>query len=296
MHLLPLNLPGLPYRHFLRLSERLEAELKDVLKRKQTQVEKGSDHAQGDALSILLTVFGNDDTVHSTDANPHSSPLNLTETQLLGHVATIFSSGHETTASALTWTLFLLAQHPKVLADLVDELEGKLHGAAPTLTQLHELPLLDHVINESLRLFPPGMWMIRTSTRPFELGPYRLPAQTRLIYSPAIIHRRPELYSDPHRFLPSRWETITPSPYEYLPFGAGPRRCLGATFAMLELRLVISLIVQRIRFAIPDGTRADRGGTILSFPSGGLPVIIHSQDRKFRAGHLRGDISDLLMS
>ncbi len=296
VHLLPIKLPGLPYSHFLRLSERLETELKEVLKRKQAQVETGSDPAGGDALSILLAVYGTDDAMHNADANSHSGTLNLTETQLLGHVATLFSSGHETTASALTWTFFLLAQHPQVLADLIDELEGKLHGATPTLAQLHELPLLDHVINESLRLFPPGMWMVRTSTRPFEIGSYRLPAQSRLIYSPAMIHRRAELYPDPHRFLPHRWETITPSPYEYLPFGAGPRRCLGATFAMLELRLVISLIVQRYRLAVPDGTRVERGGTVLSLPRGGLPVIIHSQDRKFRAGYLRGNISDLLIS
>jgi cytochrome P450 len=176
----------------------------------------------------------------------------------------------------------------------MDELDGALHGGPPTLEQMDSLPLLEGVINESLRLFPPGTWMLRTSTGPFTIGPYELPAGTHLVFSPAVTHRRPDLYPQPNRFLPERWSAIKPSTYEYLPFGAGPRRCLGATFALMELKLVLPIILQRYRLEVPDGTRVDRGGTILSFPKKGLPIRLHIQDRNFARAHIKGNIHDLL--
>jgi cytochrome P450 len=288
VNLLPLDVPGMPFRRFMHLSEELENKLKEIMKKKWARMKAGEGDT-ADALSILLQVHGGQ---ANTDGG--SGGFHMTESQLVGHVATLFSSGHETTASALTWTLFLLSQHPQVLHDLMDELDAKLHGEAPTLEQLEDLPLLDAVIDESLRMFPPGMWMLRTSTAPFELGPYHLPTGTHLVFSPAVTHRRPDIYAEPNRFMPSRWETIDPTPYEFLPFGAGPRRCLGATFAMMELRLAVPMIVQRFRIEVPDGTRVDRSGTVLSFPRGGLPIVLHPQDRKFRGSKLRGNIYDLL--
>ena len=282
--LLPRDWPGLPFRRFLRLSDAMETELRAVIRRKQAQDGGGSD-----ALASLLALYAAPE-----DDDPTDRPITLSEPQLLGHLATLFSSGHETTASALAWTLFLLAQHPRVLADLQDELDGVLHGDAPTVAQLRDLPLLDRVINESLRLFPPGMWMLRTSTGPFTLGPYDFPAGTRIVFSPAVTHRRADLYPDPHRFLPERWEHLDPTPYEYLPFGAGSRRCLGATFAMMELRLVVPLIVQRFRLRLRDGTRVDRAGAVLSFPSRPLPVRLAPPTTRPRAARLRGNIHALL--
>jgi cytochrome P450 len=213
---------------------------------------------------------------------------------VLGHVTTFFTAGHETSASALTWILFLIAQHPHVYADLLDELEGTLHGAAPRLEQLKHLSLLNRVINEGMRMFPPSMWLIRTSTAPFALGSYELPGGTHVVFSPAVTHYRPDIYAEPHRFLPGRWETISPSPYEYLPFGNGPRRCLGATFAMLELQMVVSIILQRYRLVVPDQTKVDRGGSILSVPKGGLPVRLYARGQHVPAGRVRGNIHDLV--
>lgn len=293
VNLMPFNIPGLPFRRFMALSERLEEELKGVIQRKLARMSAGDENS-GDALSILVHTREGEEEDPQNAGEPPAQQIQLTEAQLLGHLATLFSSGHETTASALTWTLFLLAQHPQAAADLVDELSAKLHGTAPSLEQLGELPLLDRVINEGLRMFPPGTWMLRTSTGPFELGPYSLPARTHLVLSPAVVHRREEIYTEPDRFLPGRWESIDPSPYEYMPFGAGSRRCLGATFAMLELRLAIAIIMQRFRLEVPDGTTVDRAGVVLSLPRGGLPVAVHKQDRDFRAGRIRGNIYDLL--
>lgn len=274
--LLPYNLPGTPYRRFVRISDALFAEFLAIIERKRV-----ASTDSGDALALLLDARDEDGST-------------LTDDELLGHLATLFTAGHETTASALTWTLFLLTQHPQVMSDLLDELEGTLHGEAPTVDQLKDLPLLDGVVNEGLRMFPPGMWMLRTSTAPFQLGPYSFPERTQLIYSPAATHRRPDIYSQPNKFNPHRWETITPTTYEFLPFGGGPRRCLGATFATLELRLALAIIVQRFRLNVPPGTRVDRSGTVLSFPKHILPVGISAQDRQSSATGVKGNIHALV--
>lgn len=274
--LFPFNLPGLPYQRFLSLAEQLEGALRTVIARKREQGLEG-----GDALSMLLQARDDDGKA-------------LTDDELLGHLTTLFTAGHETTASALTWTLFLLSQHPHVASELVDEIDGALHGAAPSLEQVRQLPLLTWVINEGLRMFPPGIWMVRTGTAPFAFGPYELPKGTHVVFSPAVMHYRSDIFSDPHRFLPRRWETISPSPYEYLPFGNGPRRCLGATFAMLELQMILPIILQRFHLTVPPGTRVDRGGTVLSFPKGVLPVILQPRGQRHPAPSVRGNIHDLV--
>ncbi|HST03441.1 MAG TPA: cytochrome P450 [Chloroflexia bacterium] len=279
--LLPYDLPGTPYRRFRVLSEQVEAELIEVIKRKRTRVGSADDGNEGDALALLIHAQDEDGTL-------------LSDSDLIGHLSTLFTAGHETTASALTWTLFLLTQHPHILADLVDELDGVLHGDAPSLEQLHNLPLLDNIVNEGLRMFPPGMWIFRTAVKPFELGPYSQPAFSQLIFSPTVTHYRPDLYPNPHTFDPHRWETINPTPYEYLPFGGGPRRCLGATFALLEIKLALSIILQRWRIEVPHRHRVDRSGTILSRPKDGPPITIHKQDRHFVHSAVRGNIHDLV--
>jgi cytochrome P450 len=275
--LLPYDLPGMPYRRFRQIAEELEVEFRKVIAHKRAQ---GTE--SGDALAILL------------DARDESDN-SLTDDDLLGHLSTLFTAGHETTASALTWTLFLLSQHPRVMQDLMDEMDSKLKGAAPTIEQLYSgLPVLDGVVNESLRMFPPGMWIYRTSSAPFQLGRFKLPKGTHIIFSPAATHYRPEIFEDPHTFMPERWRTINPGTYEYMPFGGGPRRCLGATFANTELRLALPIILQRFRIEVPYGARVDRGGTVLSFPKGGLDVYLREQDRHFVSSNVRGNVHDLV--
>lgn len=275
--LAPFNVPGLPYRRFLSIAESLETALRAVIARK-----RGRELDGNDVLSLLL------------QAQAEEGSEDLTDDALLGHLTTLFTAGHETTASALSWLLFLLAQHPQVVADLRDELHGALHGAAPQIEQMSQLPLLTGVINEGLRMFPPGMWMLRTTTGPCAIGPYDLSKGTRIVFSPAATHYRPDLYDLPHRFLPRRWETINPSPYEYLPFGSGPRRCLGATFATLELQLILALIVQRFDLRVPDHTRVDRGGTVLSMPAGKLPIRLCPPGHVHSPARVLGNIHDLV--
>ncbi len=286
--LLPYDVPGSPYHSFKVLSEKLEAELLQVIKRKRAKLEGGQSIAEsssakvdGDALTLLLEAR-------------HDDGSGLAQSDLLGHLSTLFTAGHETTASALTWTLFLLSQHPQIMNDLLDELDGTLHGEAPNLEQLRALPMLENVVNEGLRMFPPGMWILRTAVKPFELGEYSLPANTQLIFSPTVTHYRPDIFPDPKVFNPRRWETIQPGTYEYIPFGGGARRCLGATFALLEMKLAIAIIVQRWRLEVPYRHKIDRGGTILAFPKDGLPVTLRTQDRRFFHSAVQGNVHDLL--
>jgi len=274
--LVPLNLPGTPYHHLLKLSERVTSELKDLIKLKRAQ-----DTDSGDVLSRLIEAQDEDGS-------------RLSDEELIGQTATLFVAGHETTAGALTWTLLLLEQHPAIMADLLDELESKLQGAAPTLEQMNQLPLLEAVIKESMRLLPPGLWFIRHAVAPFELGPYQLPAGTNLVYSPVVTHRDPDLYPQPNRFVPQRWEKINPSPYEYLPFSGGPRMCIGATFAMNEMKLVLPLILQRYRLSLAAGAKVDRAGMNLSSPKNGLPMRLNSPDRHFTKSPLRGNVKELV--
>ncbi|MEA2574535.1 MAG: hypothetical protein QOH93_1833, partial [Chloroflexia bacterium] len=252
----PYDLPGTPFRRMLRFAERVDGEIRAMIRRRR---KLGDGDGRLDALSMLLHAHDEDGT-------------RLTEDELVGHTTALFVAGHETTASALTWTLFLLAQHPAVLRDLLDELHGRLHGGAPTVEQLNDLPLLDAVIKESMRLLPPGLWFLRVNTAPVSFGQFDIPEGTSILWSPAVVHRRHDLYPQPNAFKPGRWSNIDPSPYEYMPFGAGPRRCLGATFAVMEMKMVLPVILQRFGIRLREGVRVDLGGSPLATPRGGLPV------------------------
>jgi cytochrome P450 len=216
----------------------------------------------------------------------------LNEDELIGHAFTLFVAGHETTANALTWTLFLLSQHPHICADLLDELDGALHGEAPTIEQLPQLPLLDGVVKESLRLLPPAAIGARVASAPCELGGFALPKGASIIYSEFITQRMPELYEEPDRFKPQRWATLERSAYEYLPFSAGRHRCIGAEFATQEMKLVLPMLLQHYRFSVVPNAKID---TNLSMrPAHGMPMHVVAQDRQFQQVPVRGGIHRLI--
>ena len=169
-------------------------------------------------------------------------------------------------------------------AALLDELGQVLGGAAPTVEQLEQLPLLDRVIKESMRVIPVVPGVFRRAAEGVELGGYHVPAHTEIFTSTYFTHHMPELYPEPERFLPSRWETISPSPFEYSPFSVGPRMCIGATFALFEMKIVLPMLLQRYRFELPAGTRVARYGLITISPLGGLTMLAHPQDRQFSRG------------
>jgi cytochrome P450 len=271
----PVDLPGLPYHRLQLLSARLERAVRALIDRRRAE------STGTDVLSRLIRA--NDEQGRG-----------LTDDELVGQTTFLFMAGHATTASALTWTLFLLSVHPRILRDVVDELTGTLHGDAPQAAQLPGLPLLDRVVKESLRLLPPVMWWSKVAARPVEFGPYPLDAGAHVVFSSYITHRLPDLYPRPGTFWPDRWLTCDPTPYEYLPFSAGPRTCLGAGFATMEMKLVLAQLLQHWRPELGPGARVDQGGLMVSQPRNGLPVTLaRPVDRAAQIG-VSGNIRRLL--
>lgn len=273
----PFDLPATPYRHWLDLSHAIDAGMSHVIAAKRDNGAAGHD-----MLSMLLQARDEDGG-------------QLSEDELVGHAGVIFAAGHETSSNALSWTLFLLAQHPRVLADLCDELTGKLHGDAPSFENLHELTLLDQVVKESLRIFPPAPLNHRITARDSELGDYRIPAGTEILASIYHTHRIPELYPDPLSFRPERWAGLDPGPYAFSPFSAGPRMCIGATFALFEIKIVLALLLQRFAFELVPNQRIDRQFNITLAPA---PRVLMRVQRRGRAyagrAPVRGNVHDMV--
>ena len=274
--LLPINVPGLPFHRFLRLTEQIEREVSGLIARKRAAGTAGDD-----VLALLMRA-------RSEEGGE------LDDDSLLGQVVSLFVAGHETTATALSWTLFLLAQHPAIQRDLLVEIDGVLGAAPPTLEQLGRMPLLDAVIKETLRLVPPGLWFLRIAMEDTTLSSYPVPAGTRIMWSPVALHRRADLYPDPAAFRPARWQTLKPSPYEYMPFSAGPRRCLGALFVELQMKLTLTRLLQRYRLALRPGARVALGGSPLAAPRYGLPMIVRPLGAVPPAAPVRGNIKRLI--
>lgn len=260
------DIPGTAYHKFLNLAEKIDQEMQRLIADKRANPCDG-----GDVLSMLIQAQDEDGQT-------------LTEAEIIGHAGVIFSAGHETTANALTWTLFLLSQHPEVTADLVDELQGALAGAPPTIESLSSLPFLERVIKESLRILPPVPLNHRIVNQETTLGEFMLPVGTELFFSIYHTHHMPGLYPEPMRFNPYRWEAISPDTFEYNPFSAGPRMCIGAPFAMLEIKLVLAMMLQRFRLQFAGGVKIDRKFAITLSPKNGMPMIVHGQDRAFDQG------------
>ena len=263
--LAPYDLPALPYRRFLDLVATFDRQMREIIGRKRS----AGPTSHPDVLSTLIS------------STADWSGSRLTEDQLVGHVGSIFGAAHETTASAITWTIFLLTQHPAVASDLLDELDGVASGTPPAWVRLQELPLLDRVVNESLRIIPPVPVQWRIAAEQIEVGEYAIPPGTEVFSSTFHTHHMAALYRDPESFNPSRWESLDPSTYEYTPFGAGPRRCMGDLFAMLEMKLILSMLLPRYRLQTAPRLRMNRAGFPVIRPARGLPVVVNTQDRRF---------------
>ena len=159
---------------------------------------------------------------------------------------TMLIAGHDTSTAHLAWTLYLLGTHPPWLARVHDEVRGALDGARLTPAAVRALPALRQVLRESLRLYPPIHALSRTAVHDVELAGYRIAAGTRLLVSVYLVHRHPRYWAAPAAFRPERWAADPPPyPYSYVPFGGGPRNCIGGAFAQLEAPLVLATLLQR---------------------------------------------------
>ncbi len=206
---------------------------------------RASGEDRGDLLSMLLM------------ARDEESGEGLTDGQVRDEAMTLFLAGHETTAVALTWTWVLLDQHPEVRQRLEDEVDNVLQGRRPAVRDLPNLPYTRQVIQEAMRLYPPAWTIGRQAVEPVDIGPYHLEPGSIVLVSPYAVHRQPEFFPaaetfDPDRFSPER-EAELPR-YTYIPFGGGPRICIGNDFAMQEARLILAAMVQKVRLALVPET------------------------------------------
>lgn len=273
--LLPHDLPGSPYRTLLHRAEAVEQTLLALIAKKRSHPAE-----QRDALAALVHARGED-----------GAPF--TDEELVGHTFLLFFGGYDTTANALGWTLLLLALHPRALHDVQDELTA-LKGAAPTHEQLAALPLLDAVVKESMRLLSPVAFTARTAARGATLGGHPIPERADVYISPLVTHRLPELYERPNHFLPERWlKGEPPSSWAYLPFGAGPHVCVGASLAALEVRLTLAMLLQRFTLLPPDGARIDHQAQATLSTKAGMPMRVLSRQRVASPPRVEGDIREL---
>ncbi len=202
-------------------------------------------------------------------------------------------AAQETTGLTLGWTVFLLSQHPRVLADVEQEIAHVCGNRAPTLADLDELRLLSRVLRETQRLFPPLAVGARITTAPVALGGYTLPAGATIIYSPVLNHRA-DTYVAPLRFRPERWLYLEPTPESFHPFGLGPDLWDGEPWATLQLKLILARMLQRYRLALAPHETIHRAPSPLFAPRNGIAMIIGFRDRPLIVREPRGNIRSLI--
>lgn len=201
----------------------------------------------------------------------------MTDRQLRDELMTLFLAGHETTAIALTWAFYLLAQHPEAEATLHAELASVLRGGRPTADDAARLVYTEHVIWETLRLYPPVIALGRQALRDCEIGGVPIRKGSILLLSQWVLHRDPRYFTDPERFDPGRWADGLAARlprFAYFPFGGGPRSCIGASFAMLEAVLVLATIAHRYRLRIAPEERVGLDPSATLRPKGGLRMVL----------------------
>jgi cytochrome P450 len=174
----------------------------------------------------------------------------MSERELIDEVMTLVVAGHETTASALNWTWYLLALHPQVEARLHAEIDAAPVAASPSLAQMEALPYAQQVVNEALRLYPPGWLLSRRALGADVLAGFEIPAGADVLLSPYLLHRHPRFWPDPDAFKPERFASENEaerSRFAYMPFAAGPRHCIGETFALYEMLMHLYKVARRYR-------------------------------------------------
>ena len=201
--------------------------------------------------------------------------------QLRDEVMTLFVAGHETTANALSWTMELLMRHPEVMQKCRGELATVLNGREPEASDLHSLPYLTMVIEESMRLYPPAWIIGRKTIGPDRIGAFEIRPGQNILICPYVLHRDKRYWEEPEKFIPERFtaENIRKRPKNvYLPFGGGPRMCIGNNFAIMELQLVLAMLLQRYRMEPVPGKEAIPEALITLRPDGGVWMKIYPEN------------------
>ena len=251
--------PLSPWGRFLRLKQQVKQLLYEEIRDRREQNQSGDD-----ILSLLITA-------------QDSSGASMSDEEIHDELMTLLVAGHETTASALVWALYWVHYLPEVHEELGQELNSL--GDRTNPLEVTRLPYLGAVVAETLRIYPiVAGTFTRICQSPMELMGYRFEAGTAFVASIYSTHQREELYPQPKQFRPERFLERQYSPYEYLPFGGGNRRCLGAALALMEMKLALATIVSRFQLTLPNKRPLKpvrRGLTVA--PPGNFQMAVHSR-------------------
>ena len=245
-----------PWGRFKRLADRASEILRGEIRRGRAQGTRG----RNDVLAMMLDA-------RDEDGSP------LSEDEVHDEAITLLIAGHETTATALAWTLRWLL--PDI--ELVRRLQDEVATAGDDPLRIAKLDLLDATVKEALRLQPVVPLVGRLLQEPATIGRLQLERGSLVAAAIYLVHRRPELYPEPERFNPDRFLSFKPASWEWIPFGGGLRRCIGAAFAIYEMKMVLAAILSRVDLRLATSrVRTVRRGITLT-PSEGLPVIMGSR-------------------
>lgn len=253
----------LPFmRRFMRAGETLDATIYRIINER-----RASGEDTGDLLSMLLLARDDDDSTGMTDKQVRDETL------------TLFIAGHETTATALTWVWYLLAEHPEAEARMHQEIDTVLGDRDPGFDDVPKLPYTGRIFSESLRLYPPAWAIGRMAHADVEIGGYRLPKKSIALLSPYTMHRDPKWWPDPLAFRPERWETDDADrpKFAYYPFGGGPRLCIGERFAWMEGVLILAALARKWRFRRVDTNPVALAPLLTLRPKGGLRLVAEAR-------------------
>lgn len=238
MRLIPASVPTPAVQRFRRARQELDAIVYKI-------IDQCREHGTGEdhLLARLLAARTEDGEA-------------MSRAQLRDEVVTMMLAGHETTALVLTYAVYLLGSNPDQAARLRDEVDRVIGKRTARMTDLPNLPFLDAVVREALRIYPPAYTFGREVIAPFELGGYLMPKGATVIVSPFALHRNPRFFPQPERFSPERWlnaQNASLPRFAYFPFGGGPRVCIGNHFATMEAALVLATLVQQVELSVaPD--------------------------------------------
>lgn len=244
-----------PYARFLRASERL-----DALVYEEIAARRGDGSPREDILTRLV------------DARSEGGEK-MSDKKLRDEIRVLLFAGHETTAVAIAWAMYQIHRAPAVRERLIAELDQA--GDAAELDALSSLPYLDAVCQETLRVSTIVPEIARKLTKPLRLKGFELPAGVSVLAAASLLHEREDLYPDAQDFRPERFLDRKPSPYEFIPFGGGAHRCLGASLAVLEMKVALAALLRRfdLRLASERPIRSERRGLTMG-PKGGVPMVL----------------------
>jgi cytochrome P450 len=253
-----------------RRSKKARAEL-DAIIYGMIDERRNNPRDRGDLLSMLLLA-----------QDEEADGAGMTDQQVRDEAMTIFLAGHETTANALAWTWYLLSASPDVEARLHEEVDRVLGGRLPTLADLPNLPYVEQVVTEAMRLYPPAWIVGRRAIDDYPVRDYLVPARGIVVVSPYLMQRDARFFAEPERFRPERWTPefkATLPPFAYFPFGGGARRCIGESFASMELSLVMSTLAQRWRMRLVPGQTVVPQPVVTLRIKHGLKMQLQSRDK-----------------